>query len=325
MIDPSPDDGATPEAAARAWIVRLASGEASEAELAALRAWRAASADHEQAFVAARTLWQRTGRFETAFRSGEAACSGDRAGRDAAAVAARPARRLSGLVAAGVALALLVPLAASQNWSRWFADHATDRGEIARVALPDGSIALLDSGSAIDFADKDGIRRVDLLAGAAWFEVAHDAEHPFEVHAGDGVATAVGTAFGVRRDGGDAIVSVTEGRVRVVGGDAATILAAGNEGGWEDGRLAGAHGFDSGKRLAWRDRRIVIEGLPLGAALDELERYRSGYVVLLDGDAASKSVSGVFSTERTDAAIDILARTQGLRVTRLTPWLTILS
>lgn len=318
MTDPVPDDSGSPEEAARAWVVRLASGDADEQEMAALRAWRAANVENEQAFVAARFLWQRTGRYETAFRQG-------RFGADAAAVRPTRSRRTGGLVAAGIALALMLPVVAGQNWSSWFADHATARGELARVVLPDGSVALLDSHSAIDFTRGDGVRRIDLLQGAAWFEVAHDAEHPFEVHAGDGVATAVGTAFGVRRDGDDAIVSVTEGRVRVAHGDRATILAAGREGGWDRGHLAQAHRLDEGTRLGWRDRRIVIEGMPLGKALDELERYRPGYVVLLDDDASPKPVSGVFSTERTDAAIDILARTQGLRVTRLTPWLTILS
>lgn len=318
MNDTPSDPPDATEEVARAWVVRLASGEADEHELQALRAWRATSSAHECAFVTARTAWQQTGRYEAAFRRGQASA-------DKARVHPARARQTGGLVAAGIALALLLPVIASQNWPAWFTDHATGRGGVARVELPDGTVALLDTDSAIDYSDGGGIRRVDLRSGAAWFEVAHDAEHPFEVHAGEGVATAVGTAFGVRRNGEDAVVSVTEGRVRVEQDGRNAILMAGSEGGWEEGGVVAAHAFDEGRRLAWRQRRLVIEGMPLGQALDELERYRPGYIVLLDDTAAARPVSGVFATERTDAAIDILAGTQGLSVTRLTPWLTIIS
>ena len=103
------------------------------------------------------------------------------------------------------------------------------------------------------------------------------------------------------------------------------MIGAGIEAGWRSGRVMGSRAFDPGRRLAWREGRLVIENMPLGAALTELERYDAGYVLLLDKAAASRRVSGVFLTREPDEAIDILARTQGLSVRRVTPYLTVIS
>ncbi len=43
---------------AMAWITRLASGRATEADAEALRRWRSASAEHRQAFAEAKLLWE---------------------------------------------------------------------------------------------------------------------------------------------------------------------------------------------------------------------------------------------------------------------------
>lgn len=45
-------------AQARAFVVRLASGGMSEAELDELKAWRAASPEHERAFAYEPAFWQ---------------------------------------------------------------------------------------------------------------------------------------------------------------------------------------------------------------------------------------------------------------------------
>ena len=57
---------------ARAWVVRLASGDMTATELAALKAWLADSERHWQAFAEARALWQDLEALEPAFAAAEA-------------------------------------------------------------------------------------------------------------------------------------------------------------------------------------------------------------------------------------------------------------
>ena len=316
MNDTAGDPPLSVNETAQAWIVRLASGEMEEGEFDVLALWRSADAAHEEAFVAARKLWQRSGGYERAFREQDGLAA-SRVRRT------QTARRAGGALAASVALAIIVP--ATLGRPLWAADYEATGGAPRQVALTDGSRVLLDAGAAIDFSQVGGVRRVDLRKGSAFFEVAHDVVHPFKVYSGDGVATAVGTAFAVRRDGDDGVVSVTQGRVYVESGGKGRVIGAGIEVSWRGGEVMPSRVFDPSERLAWRDGRLVIEGMPLGAALRELERYDVGYVVLLDDAAASRRVSGVFSTRNAREAVGIFARTQGLSVRHVTPYFTLVS
>ena len=58
---PGGQPGADLDAQARAWIMRLKSGGATELDLRRLAGWRASSADAERAFDRARRLWSQVG------------------------------------------------------------------------------------------------------------------------------------------------------------------------------------------------------------------------------------------------------------------------
>ena len=88
-------------------------------------------------------------------------------------------------------------------------------GALQKLDLPDGSVALLNTDSAIDTAFTATERRVRIVRGEVFFTVAKDAARPFVVTAGTVAVRAVGTAFNVQRHHGSVEVLVTEGRVRV--------------------------------------------------------------------------------------------------------------
>ncbi|KGM30526.1 FecR family protein, partial [Inquilinus limosus] len=124
---------------ARDWVVRLASGTATEADLAAFRAWRQGSPAHDRAFTRERAFWRQLQAL---------------APEASPAAEPRPGRRGFGrravlgggaMLAAGVAGVALAPRLALL----WRADHRTGIGEQARIPLPDGSTVLLNTDSAI--------------------------------------------------------------------------------------------------------------------------------------------------------------------------------
>jgi transmembrane sensor len=225
-------------------------------------------------------------------------------------------------VAATAVLAVLVgaPFAAHE-----LADLHTGRGEVRRVALPDGSIAWLDSDSALDLRFTDGERRVSLLSGRAWFDVRRDPAHPFQVAALGGTVTDLDTAFSVARDGDEADVTVTQGRVRLAAGGSDQVLAQGSAVRWRAGAIpTAAPAVDPAQALAWTHGRLVLAGTPLKAAVAALGRYRPGATLLWPGADDKRPVSGVFSIAAIDAGLDTLAASQNLQVVRLSPWLTVL-
>src|SRR3546814_9227116 len=70
----------------------------------------------------------------------------------------------------------------------------------------------------------DGRRGVRLLAGRAWFDVAHDERHPFTVSAADARVRVTGTAFDVGLDDDSIDVTLARGGVQVAWDDIAPIV-----------------------------------------------------------------------------------------------------
>lgn len=92
-------------------------------------------------------------------------------------------------------------------------------GKQFKLSLPDGSVVLLNAGSKFSYPNRftQGKRQVYLLEGEAYFEVSHDAAHPFIVTSKNINTRVLGTAFNVKayRYLSNLQVSVTRGKVRV--------------------------------------------------------------------------------------------------------------
>jgi len=109
-------------------------------------------------------------------------------------------------------------------------------GQRDSIILSDGSKVILGPGSelTVSAAYAAGTREVT-VRGDAFFEVKHDAAHPFTVRTADALIQDIGTAFTVHSDSGDGVqVSVSEGAVEFRSGSAITaahvVLNAGDRG-----------------------------------------------------------------------------------------------
>lgn len=326
------------EEEAGAWLLRLATTEVSADDLAAFRAWRDADPRHESAFDEARALWNDVDVLESRFAAVPEATIADprrrRAGRSAT-VARR--RRLLFPVAMAAAIGLLLVAAAVTDLpTRLAADHWTAVGEQARVTLPDGSLAHLNTDTAIAVAFAPAQRRVVLLHGEALFEVEPDPRRPFTVAALDGRSTALGTAFVVGGWDGVATVTVAEGTVRVEApaapediaparGASVVTLGAGDRVRYAAGGAPGPIDHVDPHRAAdWRHGAVHIHDLPFGDAVAEIDRYRPGSILLLADPARLDRVTATLALASLDEGVDALAATHGLSVLRVTPYLTLI-
>jgi transmembrane sensor len=238
-----------------------------------------------------------------------------------------PQRRRALALAVAAMAACLAVILLPDAALRLRADHMSARGQIMEVALEDGSRVRLAPESAITVDFAEGDRRVNLLAGRAFFEVKPDPAHPFRVFAGTVEATVLGTQFEVRQDGDAIAVAVREGRVgaSTAGETAAAILTAG---GWvrfaADGtRRDGT--MDPLDVAAWMDGQLIARDLPVAEAVAELRRYHKGVVILRGEDLARQPLTGVYSLTDPDAALEAIAAAQEARLYRLSPWITLIS
>ena len=91
-------------------------------------------------------------------------------------------------------------------------------GSQAKIILPDGTIAWLNSGSTLKYSNFYGKKnREVLLSGEGYFEVTKDKSKPFFVHTNNIQVKVLGTVFNVRSYMNDRTVEVNllEGKVDV--------------------------------------------------------------------------------------------------------------
>lgn len=231
----------------------------------------------------------------------------------ATAAPARTRRWIGGGIAAAIAL---IVLGAVEDWPMQLrADYTTGIGERRSIALADGSHVTLDSGSAIAVDLSGARRRIRLLKGAALFTVAPDRAHPFTVEAAGGSATALGTAFAVRKDGDRAEIMVTQHRVAVAGQGRSEVVSEGQKARFGASTLGPVEAAGDGA-TGWTHGRLVVVDRPLGEVLAEIARYRRGYLAVT-GSAAEQRVSGVYDLDHPLSAVDSIQHSLNLRAFRL--------
>ena len=223
----------------------------------------------------------------------------------------RPTRRLLGLAAIGAAAALVF---GGWTWWQGRSTFTTGVGEQWVVQLADGSSVRLDTDSRMKVRFSDGQRLVDLERGQAMFTVAHDAERPFVVAAGDARVTAIGTVFDVQRQASGVSVTLVNGAVdvtRVASAQKPMRLAAGHE-----ARVTAAgtvsRPVDVPIATSWTEGRIVFRDTPLSDAVAEVNRYLTAKVVLESQGLATVPVNGVFKTGDRDAFVAAASGVFGL-------------
>lgn len=334
MIEPSPPvtkDGRKPtypskelSNAALEWIVRLHSGAVRKGDRAAFKAWRAQSAEHEAAAAEAEALWHDTSDLHLDPKTGLV-----RPGRKKKRGVSRRTV-IRGL--AGVGLGTAGALWASSAARPLLADHSTGVAELRAIDLPDGTRVLLNAMSALNVDYSAVLRRLALLEGQAYFEVARDATRPFEVDVRGTTVSALDAAFDIDSNlaAGRVSVFVTQRSVRVqsLRGLAldSMVLSAGRRvvvSG--SGRIGQAVEQDPAVALAWKTGTLIAENQALEDVIAALRAYHKGWIVIEDSSVRLLQVNAVLDLRTPDESLDALAAGLPIRVRHLSNFLTVIS
>lgn len=277
------------DADAARYVARMDGDDWSDAQERDLERWLARDPRHAGALLRAQAAWMTLDRPFPA-QSAVREDAGVRAGWSRRRVLAGGGAAVAAAVGGGVLLF-------------GGTSYATAVGEIRRVPLADGSIAAINTASAIDVSLDDAARNVRIERGEAWFQVARDKRRPFVVAAGRARIRAVGTAFSVRRRAGGADVLVTEGVVEVwaEGAEGHRVrLKAGSRGFVaDDAAIEQAPAAPSAidRALAWRNGKVDLAGDRLDSAVAEFNRYNRRQLVVADPVVAAERFDGVFRTD----------------------------
>jgi transmembrane sensor len=206
----------------------------------------------------------------------------------------------------------------------------TGHGELMDRRLADGSVLHLNTDTAVTVRYDITERLVTLTTGQADFEVAHNPTREFRVFAGAAEVVAVGTNFDVRLERDSAVVTVVEGRVAV--GLASMLEKPGTNPGQNQSprfvqlradqqiRVAETQwpatpvAVEAQQSTAWLHRQIAFDHEPLERVAAEFNRYAPKPIEIATPALRSLQISGVFTTDDTDAFIAFLRTLKGVRV-----------
>lgn len=295
-----PAQAATEEASR--WVIRTGAQPLDTQTQAEFDAWYHADASHAAAYDRLARVWRRMGEI------------------DRGKLAARPTRKRR----TALALALLAATGLAWHTLQDFhpgADY-TSGAEVLRIALPDGSTAVLDAHSAIAIDFGPGKREVRLLAGQALFNAAPRAPDgpAFSVGTPDASATALGTRYAVSRGPDGTQVTVYQHRVAVQclacadgqslildPGQSATMSAAGLAVG------------DAPRESApdWSQGLLAFNNAPLADAAAQLSRYTGKYILVLGDRAQRTHVSGTANIADPKRALALLLAQAKVQITDL--------
>lgn len=296
------------------WVRRIASKQATAVDASQLQQWRERSPAHENAFREAKQLWRTFGTAAAELRADEAWAIKQRR------TLPMPSRRmvLGGALAASVAgVAVVRP--SLGLWPSLFeleADFRTGTGEQREIKLADAASVQMNTRTSLSMRGPDDARMVELVAGEAAFRVSPEAK-PFHVLAADGRTRSAGGRFDVRIDGGSVCVTCYSDKVEVSHGARSVGLGQGQRVVYDGGGVGEVTMIDTVVASAWHDGLILCRNRPLSEFLTELNRYRSGRILLVSSSIGELSVSGRFSTANPDQALLQIQKAFGVRVRSL--------
>lgn len=247
---------------------------------------------------------------------------------------APPARRARGPLAWIIMLAAVAAIALVLSTLFRAPPHAAETavGVVQKYDLPDGSVAQLNTNSAIDTAFTATERRVRVVRGQVFFTVAKDPARPFIVTAGGVAVRAVGTAFDVRQRDSTVEVLVTAGRVRVddaslkrsllpsssapaaneppllVAGERAIVPLPSRSSAINAARatVEKVPPAAAQRSLAWQENRLEFDSVPLAEIVEEFNRFNRHRLIIGDAVLAARRFTGTFRADSYDSLVRLL-------------------
>ena len=229
--------------------------------------------------------------------------------------------------------------------------YTTALGEQQTIDLPDGSAIQINTNSQVEVSYTETARIIRLVHGEAYFDVAPNKQKPFSVYAGNGVVTAVGTAFSVFLDNDKIDVIVEEGSVALASRPGGLNLSRSNlnrSNSSVNNSIAQANNqleaplgeitagqkavFEKTveslemvapaamqRKLSWLQGRLSFAGEPLSVVVASVSRYTGVTIDIDDPGLRQLPIAGSFNVGEVDAMIEALEIMIDLRIERVGP------
>ena len=194
-----------------------------------------------------------------------------------------------------------------------FTEYAPN-GATTAFLLPDNSTVLLNSGSEIEYKKWNWNNERKLkLNGEAYFKVAKGKK--FEVATELGKVTVLGTQFNVKNRNNRLDVTCFEGKVQVNYQNTQLLLTQGMTVSFEDGQQLVAD-QTAQTEPDWLSKQVAFTAAQLPAILEEMMRQYN-IDIQMKGKATPQRFTGTIPMNNLDVALEIVATTYHLKMTKI--------
>jgi transmembrane sensor len=282
------------------WLVTLTSGHATDDDARALADWRAENPAHDAAFRQVAKLMNLTRLLidhPPPNVSRRAVLAGG----------------VGLFVAAGTIGIARPPLGLWPSYAELTADHRTGAGQQFTFAPANGVSVEMNSRTSLSLIDRG--KAIELINGEAFVAVGNEA--PFEARVGQVRATAFAAAFNIQAIDGDISVVCVKGEVTCRQGAARFVLRPNDRLGITADGPVSRSTINPTVATAWRDGLLVFEGTPLSEVVRQINRHRTGAIVLTDASIGHKPVNAVLHTAQIENAVSQIQQLLNLEIRRL--------
>lgn len=287
------------------WIIRLKTGEPTRDDVDALQSWRAQSPAHEEAFKTAVRVFRHAGvaALELADRPAAPGIVPEIVPVAASSPSRIFARRafLGGAIAAATAGYLVVnpPLGLWPSLEELSADYRTGKGEHRSIAVATDVSLELNTQTSIALRQARDQTRIELISGEAAVGATSPSK-PFVMLAADGSITAMQANFNARCLDGVVSVTCLDGAVDVVRGGSSVRLSKAQQVSYSAAGIEDAVPIDPVQVAAWQSGLLIFRDRSLADVVEEVNRYRSGKIIITSSDLKSRIVNGTFQISKLD-------------------------
>ena len=192
-----------------------------------------------------------------------------------------------------------------------------DKGQKAKVKLPDGTAVWLNSDTRLTYGAQFNHReRIVQLDGEAYFEVSKDTKRPFIVQSGDFSVEALGTHFNVHAYAKENYLSTTllEGKVAVRMNSKETILNPDQKAVWnkEKQTLLSENIENAADYTLWIQNKLVFDGRTIEEIASDLERLYNIEILFQSEDIKYYRFSGTLNNTSLESILQIISLTSPL-------------
>lgn len=301
------------------WVVRLKAGQPTRADADALMQWRGQSPAHEDAFKKAVRQFRNAGTAARELADSENSRAASAAASRQVPRAGVTRRRMlvgGGIAAAGAYAIVRPPLGLWPSLGELSADYRTGKGEQRRVVVSPNISLELNTQTSVSIRSASSDVQVELISGEAVIN-ASGATRALVVLAAGGRTSAMAADFNVRCIDGVVSITCLAGALDVERSGRSVQAGKGQQVSYSDAGIVSAVGVDATQTTAWKSGLLVFKDRPLADVVSEVNRYRSGKIIITNDELRKRVVNGTFQIDGLDKFVGQVTQLFGAKATSL--------